>query len=42
MYVCAACGKEVKEIGEIVRCPFCGYRILYKARQPIGKRVKAR
>jgi DNA-directed RNA polymerase subunit P len=25
-----------------IKCPFCGYRVLKKARPPIVKRVKAR
>ncbi|MFB0563384.1 MAG: DNA-directed RNA polymerase subunit P [Candidatus Lokiarchaeia archaeon] len=45
MYICGRCGKEATVedllIGQI-RCPDCGYRVLYKKRPPIIKRVKAR
>jgi DNA-directed RNA polymerase subunit RPC12/RpoP len=40
-YVCGQCGKEVQSIAEgMVRCPSCGYRLLYKVRDPIAKTVK--
>lgn len=41
-YKCAKCGTEVQNVYEgLVRCPSCGYRILYKLREPISKTVKA-
>ncbi len=41
-YRCAKCGTEVTNVAEgLVRCPSCGYRILYKTREPISKTVKA-
>jgi len=46
MYECAGCGKEVKstDLGQLpgIKCPNCGYRILYKRRPPVVKKVKAR
>jgi DNA-directed RNA polymerase subunit RPC12/RpoP len=35
------CRKEF-EIEDRVRCPFCGFRIVVKARTPFKKRIKAR
>ena len=41
VYKCANCGKEVTTIAEgMVRCPSCGYRVLYKLRDPIAKTIK--
>jgi DNA-directed RNA polymerase subunit RPC12/RpoP len=40
-YVCLKCKKEV-EIEEKIRCPFCGFRIIAKARPEKPKRVLAR
>ena len=41
MYICGRCGKEVKNIeeGKFVRCPYCGYRIVYKTRAPLAREV---
>ncbi|HDI10212.1 MAG TPA: zinc-ribbon domain-containing protein [Euryarchaeota archaeon] len=43
-YRCGKCGKEVEleETFGIIRCSNCGYRIFYKERAPVIKRVKAR
>ncbi|MHA1237973.1 MAG: DNA-directed RNA polymerase subunit P [Candidatus Odinarchaeia archaeon] len=45
-YRCGQCGGEVtsEELKTLpgVKCPYCGYRILYKTRPPIVKKVKAR
>ncbi|HLC76730.1 MAG TPA: DNA-directed RNA polymerase subunit P [archaeon] len=41
MYVCLKCRKEF-QMEERVRCPFCGFRIIAKTRQPFRKRVIAR
>ncbi|MCX6816216.1 MAG: DNA-directed RNA polymerase subunit P [Candidatus Aenigmarchaeota archaeon] len=40
-YICMKCRKEF-ELEDRVRCPFCGFRILAKARPVFRKRVKAR
>ncbi|GBE55516.1 MAG TPA: DNA-directed RNA polymerase subunit P [Euryarchaeota archaeon] len=42
MYRCGNCGKEV-DLGkdDSARCPFCGYKILFKIRPQRAKRVKA-
>jgi len=38
---CAKCGVQVQSIEEgLIRCPSCGYRILYKLRDPLAKTVK--
>jgi len=43
MYKCLKCKKEIKFEGmkERIRCPFCGYRILYKERPKTPTKVKA-
>jgi DNA-directed RNA polymerase subunit P len=44
VYLCGKCGKVVENIAErgTLRCPFCGYKILFKDRPKVIKRVKAR
>lgn len=43
IWVCYRCGKEVITKEELPkRCPYCGFRILFKKRPPIVKRLKAR
>jgi len=34
IYKCLNCAKEIKldQLNERIRCPFCGYRIVVKAR----------
>ncbi len=34
-YKCFQCGKDIKEeyVKKKVRCPYCGYKILYKPRR---------
>ncbi|MDP6459754.1 MAG: DNA-directed RNA polymerase subunit P [Candidatus Hydrothermarchaeota archaeon] len=40
MYRCGKCKKSVKlKSEEPTRCPFCGYKILFKERPKIVKRV---
>ncbi|HDH07098.1 MAG TPA: DNA-directed RNA polymerase subunit P [Thermoproteales archaeon] len=46
-YICLKCGKmfsleEVVLIEErgVIRCPYCGSRIVAKTRPPVAKRVK--
>jgi DNA-directed RNA polymerase subunit P len=43
-YRCIKCGKMVSiDLKyEKVRCPFCGYKILVKARPPVVKHMKAK
>ena len=44
-YICVGCGAEVTSeqlsLTPEIKCPFCGYRVLRKARPQIVKRVKA-
>ncbi len=41
-YRCGKCGTTVKSVEEgMVRCPSCGYRIIYKTREPVAKTIKA-
>ncbi|HLC45775.1 MAG TPA: DNA-directed RNA polymerase subunit P [archaeon] len=43
MYICPHCREKVGELPEgRVRCPHCGYRLLFKERPPIVKQLKAR
>lgn len=37
---CYNCKKVVKE-PHTVKCPYCGYRILYKERPSVVRKVKA-
>lgn len=42
-YRCGQCGKEVKlSRVDKIRCVYCGYRILFKIRERVARRVKAR
>jgi DNA-directed RNA polymerase subunit RPC12/RpoP len=36
---CFECGKKVDDI-KAVKCSYCGYRIFYKERPPVVKKVK--
>jgi DNA-directed RNA polymerase subunit RPC12/RpoP len=40
-YRCLKCKKEL-ELEDKIRCPFCGFRIVVKARPGTPKRVLAR
>ncbi len=44
-YVCARCGQEVTDEGletlPGIKCPHCGFRILYKKRPQIIRKIKA-
>lgn len=40
MYRCIKCGKEIKDIGKFVMCPYCHSRILVKVRPKVAKTVK--
>ncbi len=40
-YKCAYCKKEISELEDHIRCPFCGQRILVKARSDTPRTVKA-
>ena len=40
-YKCLKCKKEF-ELDNKIRCPFCGFRIILKARPKVVKRVVAR
>ncbi|MGA8905619.1 MAG: DNA-directed RNA polymerase subunit P [Candidatus Bathyarchaeia archaeon] len=46
MYECISCGQHLTAdqlaMTPEIKCPYCGYRVLRKARPPIVKRVKAR
>ncbi|WP_456474212.1 DNA-directed RNA polymerase subunit P [Candidatus Pyrohabitans sp.] len=43
MYRCGGCQREVELAkDDPVRCPFCGYKILFKIRPGVVKRVKSR
>jgi DNA-directed RNA polymerase subunit P len=41
MYRCGQCGKEVN-LGatDPVRCPYCGFKIIFKTRPGVVKKVK--
>jgi len=41
MYECGRCGKVLENVADSIRCPYCGYRIIYKTRPIVAKKVKA-
>ncbi|MEM2109954.1 MAG: DNA-directed RNA polymerase subunit P [Candidatus Odinarchaeota archaeon] len=45
-YICGSCKKEVTienlKTMPGIKCPYCGYRILYKVRPPIVKKIICR
>lgn len=43
MYSCANCGEKFDKLPEgIIRCPACAFKILYKERAPVAKKVRAK
>ncbi|MFH1787149.1 MAG: DNA-directed RNA polymerase subunit P [archaeon] len=44
MYDCGGCGRALEKIdmSQRIRCPYCGYHVLYKKRLPLAKKVSAR
>jgi DNA-directed RNA polymerase subunit P len=42
MYKCGNCGKTVEMDEGVVRCPFCGYKIVFKERSGNVRTIKAR
>ncbi|HLC58907.1 MAG TPA: DNA-directed RNA polymerase subunit P [archaeon] len=40
-YKCISCKKEIKEVEDHIRCPYCGQRVLVKARADMLRTVKA-
>lgn len=43
MYKCGKCGEIFNKLPEgIIRCPACASKVLYKLREPVVKKVKAR
>ncbi|HDJ83729.1 MAG TPA: DNA-directed RNA polymerase subunit P [Desulfurococcaceae archaeon] len=46
LYRCGRCGRvfdlqQLMILAPRVRCPHCGYRVIYKVRTPVVKKVKA-
>ena len=46
LYRCGKCGRvfdlmQLRILAPRVRCPHCGYRVIYKVRTPVLKKVKA-
>ena len=43
IYKCGRCGEKLDGLPQgVPRCPQCAYKVLYKQRDPISKKVKAR
>lgn len=42
MYKCGNCGRVIETDEGVVRCPFCGYKILFKERSGNVREVQAR
>lgn len=41
MYRCAQCTKKIEiERGDPVRCPYCGFKIIFKTRPKVVKKVR--
>jgi len=44
-YKCGRCGREIPAIEleymPSIKCPYCGYRVLYKVRAPGRRLIKA-
>ncbi|MFV2040485.1 MAG: DNA-directed RNA polymerase subunit P [Candidatus Hydrothermarchaeales archaeon] len=41
MYTCAQCSKDVEFTpGSPVRCPYCGFKIIFKTRPKVVKKVR--
>ncbi|MFP3278764.1 MAG: DNA-directed RNA polymerase subunit P [Candidatus Micrarchaeota archaeon] len=38
-YVCLQCGRQIKDIKNFVRCPYCGYRVVAKERSSIAREI---
>jgi len=38
-YVCAHCGRKMKQLDNSVRCSFCGSRVLVKGRPNLAREV---
>jgi len=43
MYKCLKCGKDIdlKQVKEKIRCPYCGYRTIFKQAPKTITKVKA-
>ena len=42
MYKCGKCGETFDQLPQgIIRCPACAYKVFFKVRQPVAKKVKA-
>jgi DNA-directed RNA polymerase subunit RPC12/RpoP len=40
-YVCGNCSTEINSVEDgLLRCPKCGFRIVYKKRDPVAKTIK--
>lgn len=43
MYKCGKCGEKFDKLPRgMIRCPVCAYKVLFKIREPVTKKVKAR
>lgn len=40
MYKCLLCKKDFEAEDNIIRCPYCGYRIISKTRESFKKHIK--
>jgi DNA-directed RNA polymerase subunit P len=42
MYKCVSCKKNIEDIGDKIRCPYCGARVFLKSRPEVVTEVKAK
>ncbi|MBN1940552.1 MAG: DNA-directed RNA polymerase subunit P [Candidatus Diapherotrites archaeon] len=43
MYKCGKCGEKFNKLpDDTIRCPVCAYKVVYKTRPKVAKKVMAR
>lgn len=43
VYKCAKCGEKISNLlPDIIRCPSCAHKILYKMRENVAREIKGR
>jgi DNA-directed RNA polymerase subunit RPC12/RpoP len=42
-YKCGKCGEVFNDLPQgIIRCPACAYKVFFKVRQPVAKKIQAK
>lgn len=43
MFKCGRCGEKFEALPKgVLRCPVCAYKVIFKLRDPITKKIQAR